>query len=128
MTHKPLALVIDDDLMLGETFAMALDMAGFAVETLSQPREALEHARRIRPALITLDLQMPGISGDRLLSMLRAEPTLKATRILIISADSGSMNLPALEQADMVLLKPVSVAQVMEIARRLIARPAANIP
>lgn len=56
-------LTIDDDPAVRDAFVFALSDVGYEVETASDGAEGVELARRIAPALIFLDLRMPGMDG-----------------------------------------------------------------
>ncbi|MBZ0234500.1 MAG: response regulator [Deltaproteobacteria bacterium] len=66
-------LVVDDDAATRELVARQLRAAGFPVAEARTGEEALLRVRVTRPALLVLDLCMPGMSGFEVLSKLRAE-------------------------------------------------------
>ena len=76
---------------------------------------ALETAR---PAMVILDLHLPLISGQRLLSQIRSEDSLTETKVIVITADAALAETVQAE-ADLVLLKPVSFQQLRDLATRL---------
>jgi CheY-like chemotaxis protein len=67
-------LVIDDDALSREVFALLLHDAGYQVETAESGDEALLHLQKANPLpqVVLTDLQMPGTSGDPLARRLRA--------------------------------------------------------
>jgi signal transduction histidine kinase/DNA-binding response OmpR family regulator len=66
-------LVVDDDADTCELVARQLRAVGFSVASARTGEEALVRLRVTRPALVVLDLCMPGMSGFDVLSQLRAE-------------------------------------------------------
>ena len=60
---EPLILVVDDDASILETVSSILAMEGYAVETATNGREALEKLGHKRPFLVLLDMRMPGKGG-----------------------------------------------------------------
>jgi CheY-like chemotaxis protein len=116
-----LALVIEDDPFLAEIFSKALESVGYKTDIVSEGRTALVRLAETTPALVTLDLHLPGISGRDLLSFIRRERHLTHTRVILTTADSATANLMAPE-AELVLLKPISVNQLRELALRLRVR------
>ncbi len=75
----PVVLLIDDDLVSREVTATVLTMNGFTVHTAEDGAAALEllTLRRtvpqaLRPDVILMDAQMPGLSGTELIAELRA--------------------------------------------------------
>jgi len=84
---KPKILVIDDDPRLAELTRLTLTKA-MLYEAFSEtrPRQALETARAIRPDLILLDVEMPGLSGGEVAKALASDPALRRTPILFVTS------------------------------------------
>lgn len=75
--HKrelPVALVIDDDAPFCARLARALAARGFAAREAATAAQGLALAQAERPALVTLDLRMPGGSGLDIVAQLAALP------------------------------------------------------
>ncbi len=66
-------LVVDDDEDTCELVTRQLRAVGFAVASVRTGEEAIRRLRDTKPALVVLDLCMPGMSGFDVLSQLRAE-------------------------------------------------------
>lgn len=79
-------LVIDDDELFLEIARFNLDKAGFEVDVASDPRVGLNKALETRFDLILLDLMMPGLRGEEVLSLLKP---LNNQRILVVSGHTG---------------------------------------
>ena len=62
-SEAPLVLVIDDDLSVRELLRDLLVKEGFRVAPAGDGQEGLRLARELRPAIITLDVKMPGMDG-----------------------------------------------------------------
>ncbi len=71
---KPVVLVVDDDPAARNLVSRVLTREGFLVETASGGAEGLARARELRPAVITLDVMMPGLDGWGVLSQLKCDP------------------------------------------------------
>lgn len=56
-------LAIDDEEAVRDAFVLALSEAGYEVETATNGAEGVEKARRHAPALVFIDLRMPGMDG-----------------------------------------------------------------
>ncbi len=115
----PFALIIEDDLDLGTIFEAALDAAGFTVEVIRTGDAALARLRSVTPDVITLDLHLPGMSGEQVLQYIRSEPRLNSARVILTTADAAMADRLS-EQADLVLVKPISFGQMRDLARRLV--------
>src|SRR5581483_3997772 len=83
---RQIVLVVDDDPQIRQSLRWALEDEGIEVETAADGREALNQAAQHRPALLVLDMGMPVLDGDGVVSALRqAEAPLPP--ILLITAD-----------------------------------------
>ena len=116
--QNPLALVIEDDQKLADIFAQALIVAGFETEIIGDGQAALERLAISIPALVVLDLQLPSVSGDKILQRIRADERLARTRVLLATADDRLAERLR-KDSDMVLLKPISFSQLRDLAARL---------
>ena len=67
-------VVIDDEELVAESCAMMLRAAGFEVATAHDGESGLALIRELLPAVVVSDIRMPGIMGDELVSMLKAQP------------------------------------------------------
>ena len=113
----PLALIIEDDEKLATIFAQALRMASFETQIIRDGREANEKLKFLNPEVILLDLHLPGLSGDKILSNIRQDPRLIKTHIIIATADP-SMTIDLHDLCDLVLIKPISFTQLRDLALR----------
>ena len=71
MAAKPLLLLVDDDTAFRTVMAAELGRSGYDVRTAADGEEALAVCAEIDPAVVLLDLQMPGMSGLDVLKTLR---------------------------------------------------------
>jgi DNA-binding response OmpR family regulator len=119
-TPEHLAFIIEDDEDQAFVFAKALDMAGYSTETISNGTIAEQRISDAEPELVVLDLHLPGTNGDKLLRQIRSDARLEDTRVLLVTADAALAE--SLEdEATLVLLKPISFAQLCVLAARFIA-------
>ncbi|MBF0371197.1 MAG: response regulator [Magnetococcales bacterium] len=80
-------LLIDDDPDVEVLLRrMVRGEAGWRLHFLSDPSRALDKAQEIRPAVILLDLTMPGYDGLEILSRFRGHPATRAIPVIILSA------------------------------------------
>jgi two-component system cell cycle response regulator DivK len=115
---KPLALVIEDDQNISTIFAEALRAAEFEVEIIQDGRKALKRLADIVPALLVLDLHLPHVSGKQILEQIRADSRLAGVRVMVATADPLLADTLR-EEADLVLVKPISFSQMRDLATRL---------
>ena len=120
-------LVVDDEPDIVALVAYHLVKAGYRVSTASNGREAVAAAKQERPALIVLDLMLPGISGYEVLEQLRAIEATKDIAVLMLTARREEQDrIQGLSLgADDYLTKPFSpqelVLRVAAILRRMSA-------
>jgi two-component system response regulator TctD len=115
---NPLALIIEDNKELAGIFVYAMKAAGFDVEIVQDGRLAQKRLADTRPAMVLLDLHLPHVPGEILLRQIRADERLVETRVMVATADALTA-ARLYEEADVVLLKPISLSQLRELAARL---------
>jgi two-component system KDP operon response regulator KdpE len=116
---KPLALVIEDDVDASIIFAGALRAAGYETEIIRQGRAALQRLEARVPDAVVLDLHLPYVSGADILSRIRTDDRLVETRVIITTADPEMAN-SLHDQADLILIKPISFVQLRDLAARML--------
>src|SRR5204863_4453405 len=79
-------LICDDEPYIVESVSYVVRKAGFDVVTAEDGEQALEAAHREKPDLVFLDIMMPGISGDEVCRRLKADPSTRATHVVILTA------------------------------------------
>ena len=125
-------LVVDDEPDIVALVAYHLAKAGYRVSTAASGPEALEAAREERPALIVLDLMLPGISGFDVLEQLRSSDSTREVAVLMLTARKEEPDrIRGLSLgADDYLTKPFSpqemVLRVGAILRRVAAAGTAS--
>jgi two-component system phosphate regulon response regulator PhoB len=125
-------LVVDDESDIVALVAYHLARAGYRVSTASTGQDALEAARREQPALIVLDLMLPGLSGYEVLEQLRADASTRDIAVLMLTARREEQDrIQGLSLgADDYLTKPFSpqelVLRVGAILRRMRSSPATD--
>lgn len=126
MMHKPIAFIIEDDAKLGNVFSLALQLVQIDAELIADGKTALTRLGEITPDLIILDLHLPYVSGNEILRVIRANDRLAQVPVILATADSRQADYLQ-EQAEIVLLKPISPKQLAELAIRLLNKPILEI-
>ena len=115
-----LALIIEDDEDLANIFAEAVRGVGFNVELIADGRLARDRLRNgIVPYIILLDMHLPHISGADLLTQIIRRDERFANSIVVITTADARMGEAYTEQADFVLIKPISFVQLRDLTNRL---------
>jgi sigma-B regulation protein RsbU (phosphoserine phosphatase) len=80
-------LLVDDQALIGETVRrMLAPEKDITLHFCSEPRAALDTARRVRPTVILQDLVMPDIDGLLLVKFYRADPATRDTPLIVLSS------------------------------------------
>ena len=121
--YRPRVLVVEDEAAIVEAVSYALDMEGFSVTSTGNGRDGLEAARRINPAVVLLDVMLPGMSGLDVCRQLRRESDVP---IIMLTAKEGEADKVAgLELgADDYMTKPFSMRELVARVRAQIRRSA----
>ncbi|MFN8633851.1 MAG: GAF domain-containing protein [Chloroflexota bacterium] len=117
----PAALVIDDDPATRDLLARFLRAEGFGVVVAASGEEGLQIARAQRPALITLDILMPGLDGWSVLSTLKSNPdTADIPVVMLTILDDRDLGF-SLGATDY-LTKPVDRERLLALARKYVPK------
>jgi CheY-like chemotaxis protein len=114
---KSFALVIEDHEQQALVFQKALEAAGFDTEVITNGEVARQRLTEVQPHLITLDLHIPGVSGETLLAQIRADERLAGVTVFLATADALLAD-KLRRDAQLVLLKPVGFNQLAGLAKR----------
>ena len=115
---KPLALVVEDNEMLASFFTTIFEDAGYVVVAAETGAEAFVYLENHTPLVAMLDLNLPDVSGEGILSYIRSQPRFATTWILAASVEGTRVGYLD-RTADFVLTKPVSYHQLFHITERL---------
>ena len=114
-------LIVDDEIAVAEAIQRVTLRAGYSNMIATDGFQAGALLASYKPALMTLDLSMPGLDGFEVLKFTRAKQALSAVKILVISAlDEQQLKKAKDLGADAVLGKPFSNDELRETIRRLL--------
>ncbi len=113
-----LLLAIDDDLNVIQLYERYLQGEGWRLVALTDPAQAVEKARQLKPQAITLDIMMPGHSGWDVLQALKSDPETRDIPILVCSIVEDSERGFRLGAADY-LVKPILPEDLRQALERL---------
>ncbi|MGL5247258.1 MAG: response regulator, partial [Brooklawnia sp.] len=120
--YRELILVVDDDPALAEMLQIVLRQEGFETEWCATGDQALGAFIQTQPALVLLDVMLPGLDGIRVCRQIRE---LSGVPIIMLSARSDTVDVVrGLEEgADDYIAKPF---KAKELVARVRARLRAN--
>lgn len=118
---KTVVLVADDDDDILLLITTRLRRDGFDVIAARDGEEALAHARERRPDVAVLDIGMPKLDGLEVLQKIRADETLQAMRVLLLTAKAQESDVRRGHDAgaDAYVRKPFSPAELSARVREL---------
>jgi two-component system, chemotaxis family, CheB/CheR fusion protein len=118
-------LVVDDNPDIAESTALILQLAGYTVKKASSGQEALEMASSFAPAVVLLDIGMPGLDGYAVARRLREEPNLKDAILVAVTGYGTPADRSRAKDAgfDRHLVKPVDPAVLQHLLTDLSAKP-----
>jgi CheY-like chemotaxis protein len=115
-------LVVDNDKVYRQFLSMALELAGYYVQTAGDGAQAISILQETSPDLVLLDLSMPAISGWDVLHFMRDQAALKYTPVVILtaSADEVTRRQTSVERVSGLLVKPVSLDEILTTIEMLL--------
>src|SRR3954470_13272082 len=114
-------LVVEDASSVRELVAMFLGRAGYAVEVAGDGEDALAAFSRVRPDLVLLDVNLPGLSGWEVLARLRERSNVPIAMVTGIGDDASKVRAFT-AGADDYLLKTASPVELVARAGALLRR------
>nr|WP_320134718.1 response regulator [uncultured Amphritea sp.] len=114
-------LIVDDEEAITRAIRRALRSAGFETIIAHDGFQAGSLLMQEKPALMTLDLSMPGLDGFSVLEFVRQQPNLSGLKILVVSAlDQHNLDRALQLGADQVLGKPFTEQELLSAVTGLL--------
>ncbi len=113
-------LCIDDDQLLLGLVKDVIEVYGYEAMTASDGPSGLAAAKEQRPDLILVDVMMPKMNGYEVCQRLRADPNLKRTPIIIMTAmtDPALKNKGVEAGANLAIPKPFNPTQIVALIKK----------
>jgi signal transduction histidine kinase/DNA-binding response OmpR family regulator len=119
---SPVVVIVEDDPRSLDLLCLYVKSAGVGFVTAGDGRQGLELIRRVRPAAVVLDIQLPTLDGWDLLALLKADPTTAPIPVVVVSMVDERGKGFALGAAEY-LVKPVSGEEVRAALGRVADLP-----
>jgi len=113
-------LVVDDDPNALDIVRTYLESKGYKVWTAKDGQEALAHMEQVRPAIVLLDVMMPGMDGWEVARIIKNHPTYGRTRVVMLTArsDFADKHEGLRSGADDYIVKPIQLHELGERIER----------
>jgi DNA-binding response OmpR family regulator len=112
-------LVVEDDPTIGKLLSEIFTLAGGTVRLAPTADLATAQLNQSRPSLMTLDLNLPGTSGQELLEQIRVCPTTRDLKVIVITSQ-----LPVQQEvtslAEAIVAKPFDLTELLTTVNQLL--------
>jgi two-component system cell cycle response regulator DivK len=125
-----LILVVEDNEKNRKLVRDLLTVKGYRVVEVETGEDGVRIAREQRPALVLMDIQLPGIDGIEALRQLRADGGTAAIPVIAVTASAMNRDRQTILAAgfDGYQAKPISVRPFLDLVREVLDRPPRTAP
>ncbi|MEA1928573.1 MAG: response regulator, partial [Candidatus Auribacterota bacterium] len=114
MKHNPksyLILLVEDEPLSRAVLGRQLEKSGYRVNAVASAEEAIDELKKGLPAIVLLDIKLPGMSGLELLEWLRREYRTRRLPVIMISAlsETGDIVRGLEMKANDYVAKPINM-------------------
>jgi CheY-like chemotaxis protein len=123
--HMSYVLIVDDDPNMAQALADMVGLFDWKTRIVTSPRAALEMLQRETPALMLLDLNMPGVNGMEVCRYIKRDPLAGNTPVVFVSAEDDLDTRERAREAGAMdyLVKPVELDRLEELLTKLPGKP-----
>jgi len=119
---KPMILIVEDDEKSRRLMRDVLQHQGYDVMETDQGEIAVELMRKLQPALVLMDIHLPGISGLDAIREIRADASIAATPVIAVTASVMGNAREKIRDAgfDGFEPKPLNLKEFLDTIRKLV--------
>ncbi len=116
-------LIVEDNELNIKLFNDLLEAHGYATLQTKDGIEAMKMARKHRPDLILMDIQLPEVSGLEVTKWLKEDPDLRSIPVVAVTAFAMKGDEDKIRQGgcEAYIAKPISVAKFLETIQRFLS-------
>ena len=120
-----LILIVEDNEKNRRLVRDVLQFKGYQTIESETGEEGVELARSRQPALVLMDIQLPGMDGITALKRLRGDPATRGIRVMAVTASAMTQDRQTILAAgfDGYQSKPINVKAFLKAVQELLARP-----
>jgi DNA-binding response OmpR family regulator len=115
--------IIEDDQAISQMYLIKFQAEGFDAEIAENGRLGLELCEKMRPDVILLDLMMPEMTGDEMLTELRKTTWGKTVKVVVLT-NMGEQEIPESVKSQgvnaVILKADMTPRQVAELVKKVI--------
>ncbi|RRW43202.1 MULTISPECIES: response regulator [Pseudomonas] len=115
-----MVLVVDDEFLITEVVALALEEEGYEVRQAGNGRVALEIMAEEMPELVITDFMMPVMNGRDLAKTIRGQSKIAKIPVMLMTGAHAHMAREHGDLFDHVLSKPFDMAELTAVVKGLI--------
>jgi two-component system sensor histidine kinase/response regulator len=116
--------IIEDDVAIAQMYRFKFEAEGYEVQTAENGRLGLELAEHMQPDMILLDLMMPEMTGEEMLTAMRKTAWGKDIKVVILT-NRGEQEIPDevknLNVTAVILKADMTPRQVAELVKQQLA-------
>ncbi|HEV8642574.1 MAG TPA: response regulator [Methylomirabilota bacterium] len=119
-----LILIVEDNEKNRKLLRDVLQFRGYQTVEAETGEDAVRLARERHPALILMDIQLPGINGITALGQLRSDPTTRAIPVIAVTASAMTHDRQKIMAAgfDGYQTKPINVKEFLAAVQAILSR------
>jgi len=125
MAHR--ILIVEDQPDICKLIRMTLEFGDFEIHEANDGETGLNMARAIKPAIMLLDVMMPGLlDGYQVCTRIKQDPALQSIQVVMLTARGQASDMAAGEAAgaDAYLVKPFSPLELIERVEGMVSQVA----
>ncbi len=121
--HQKKILIADDNENIRELLRYLLEDEGYKLSLAKDGAEAIRKVRDFRPDILFLDIMMPEINGYEVCRIIKTDPSLKNTHVIMLTAKGQEAEQQGKEVgADEYIIKPFSPMEVLTKIKQILSR------
>ena len=117
--------IIEDDQAISQMYRIKFEAEGYDVDTAENGKLGLQLAEKMRPDIVLLDLMMPEMTGDEMLTKMRKTPWGAKTKVIILT-NMGEQEVPESVKKqgviDIILKADMTPRQVADLVKKHLAK------
>lgn len=119
-TQSTTVMIVDDSPLVLKQFHSLVGALGYKVEVCQQAEIALQKIAEVKPGIVFIDINMPGITGFELVKEIRLQPDLAAIPLVILTGEQKLSNKWRAQWSGCEFLtKPLATTEINQFQQQL---------